>query len=125
MAIPPRRSRMIKPTRFIVISVVVLIGLIASLYVLKQKASMGEAVVDTLQVNTDGLLLNHKPIEIGKLSGKYPADNKRHNLHVIFDAEVEFGRTWEIEDTLRSLLETKENLTVTGITTEPDFVPVE
>jgi|GEM_PF-6770598 len=116
---------MMRSSRFLVISFIVLIGLIATLYILKRQASGSGIAPDTLVVTAQGLNFRQNPVEIGNLRKLYPEGNKQHKLHVVFDPDVEFGKTWEVEDSLKELLKTRKNLTITGLPSEVEVMPVE
>ncbi|MBN2379432.1 hypothetical protein JXM67_06480 [candidate division WOR-3 bacterium] len=118
MAIPPRRTRVTSSTRPIIIAFVVLIGLIVTFYMLKRKEKEREVPTDTLKVTVEGYILNNQEIGLEDIRSLYPADGKLRKLHVWFDPDMDWGDTWEVQDTLRILDKERRNLTVTGLLDE-------
>lgn len=118
MTIPKRRlprARLL--SRPILISLVVLAGLLLSLFLLRRKASE-PVVIDTLWVHSLGLVLNGKEISIQELWEEYSKISTPRKIDVLFDPDMSWGETWPIRDTLKRLAELKGNLTITGIKEE-------
>jgi len=101
--------------RPIILSVMVLITLIVAVYILKNKAKQASISVDTLKVTSERLILNNREIKLGDLEKIYPEDGKLKRLHVWYDPAMEWGQSWEIEDTLRKLLQVRKDLKITGL----------
>ena len=102
-------------SRLIVVSAIVLIGLIASLYMLRKKAQLEKIPTDTLRVDVDGFDINGEEIQLEELESIYASSSKPRKLHVIFDEEVSFEETWKTQEILKNLDEERDNLTVTGL----------
>lgn len=118
MTIPKRRlprARLL--SRPILISLVVLVGLLLSLFLLRRKARE-PVVIDTLQVLPLGLVLNGKEISIQELWEEYSKVSTPRRIDVVFDPDMSWGETWPIRDTLKRLAELRGNLTVTGLEEE-------
>jgi hypothetical protein len=118
VTIPKRRlprARLL--SRPILISLVVLVGLLLSLFLLRRKGSE-PVVVDTLRVHSQGLVLNGKEISVQELWEEYSKISTPRRVDVLFDPDISWGETWSIRDTLKRLAELKGNLTVTGIEEE-------
>jgi hypothetical protein len=115
VTIPKRRlprARLL--SRPVLISLVVLVGLLLSLFLLRRKARE-PVVIDTLQVLPEGLVLNGKEISIQELWEEYSKVPTPRRIDMIFDPDMSWGETWPIRDTLKRLVELRGNLTVTGL----------
>jgi hypothetical protein len=117
MSLPERRRalpRLSLLSRPVIMSLVVLAGLIFSLYLLRKQQAALDAT-DTLQVSMQGLKLNGKKISLQAVEKKYSTGPAARRLHVVFDSNMPWGQTWGIRDTLMALAKNQENLTITGL----------
>jgi len=117
MSISRRRERLPRArilSRQILISLVVILGLVLSLYLLRRKVAPPETI-DTLQVASQGLSLNGEEISLKELWERYTKVRTPRRIDVIFDTQMPWGESWAIRDTLKRLAELQANLTITGL----------